>query len=229
MERHFSEQEVSQVILRASELQERLAPDGEVARPHGVRESELVRIATELGLEERFVRDAIKDPATFAPTDRGGPASMDRTLERTGPGLPDSEAFEIALDEFGPTSGMQSGPTTVGDTMTYQSMAGMSHCDMLVSKKGGRTRVKVGVSTFLPVIAIGLPLLMAAGIIGGVIGKAAGPEIGWAIGLVGAFGSWLSVRTVNVWSNRKVVEKLDALMARLQSESHKVSQGTDGE
>jgi hypothetical protein len=229
MERHFSEQEVTQVIVRASELQERLAPQDDAGRPHGVRESELVRIATELGLEERFVRDAIKDPATFAPIDRGGPASMDRTLERTGPGLPESEAFEIALDEFGPTSGIQSGPTTVGDTMTYQSMAGMSHCEMLVSKKGGRTRVKVGVSTFLPVITVGLPVLMASAIIGGVVGKGGGPAIGWAIGLAGVVGSWLLVRAVNVWSNRKVVEKLDALMARLQHESHKVSQGTDGE
>lgn len=228
MERHFSEQEVSQVILRASELQERLAPDGEVARPHGVRESELVRIATELGLEERFVRDAIQDPVTFAPTDRGSLAALDRTLERTCPGLPGSEAFEIALDEFGPSSGIQSGPTTVGDTMTYQSMAGMSHCEMLVSKKGGRTRVKVGVSTFLPVIAVALPILMATAIIAGTVGKAAGPAIGWGIAIAGLAANWVITRAVNKWSNRKVEQKLDALMDRLQREAQKVSQDGDG-
>jgi hypothetical protein len=174
------------------------------------------------------VRDAIKDPATYAPNDRGGPASMDRTLERSAPGLPGSEAFEIALDEFGPSSGIQGGPTTVGDTLTYQSMAGMSHCEMLVSKKGGRTRVKVGVSTFLPLIAVGLPVLMVVAIVAGSLGKANGPLVGWGVALAGLAVDWLLVRSVNKWSNTQVEKKLHSLVRRLEVEAGKVSQEGDG-
>jgi hypothetical protein len=182
----------------------------------------------EIGLEERFVRDAIKDPATFAPVDRGAITAIDRTMERVGPGLPGSDAFEIVLDEFGPSGGIQAGPTTVGDTMTYQSMAGLSHCEMLVSKKGGRTRVKVGVSTFLPLIAVAVPTMLAVAVVSGVIGGAAGPIVGWALGLAGAVGDWLFWRAINRWSNKKVEEKLDSLMRRLNEESSKVSQDGDG-
>ncbi len=220
------------MIRRAAELQERLAPEVEISQ--GVRESELVRIAVELGLQERFVRDALSDPATFATADKGSMSAMDRTLERTGPGLPGSEAFEVALDEFGPSGGIQGGPTTVGDTMTYQSMAGMSHCEMLVSKKGGRTRVKVGVNTYLPVLGVAVPLGMTVAILAGVLGSnltsagMPGTVIGWIAGIGGAVGVWLTTRLINRWSNRKVVERLDTLMKRLDDESRKVSQDGDG-
>jgi hypothetical protein len=228
VERHYTEQEVTEVIRRAAELQERLAPS-DVPRPSGVRESELVRIAVELGLDERFVRDALSDPTTFAQDDKGKLTSVDRTLERIAAGLPGSEAFEIALDEFGPTAGLQSGPTTVGDTMTYQSMVGLSHCEMLVSKKGGRTRVKVGVSTFLPVIAVALPVMLAVGILAGVVGESMGPAAGWGLAALGVVLDWFVMRRTIKWSNIKVLEKLEALVSRLNREAGKVSQDGDGE
>lgn len=227
MERHYTEEEVSQVIRRAAELQDRLTP-ADTARASGVRESELVRIAGELGLEERFVREAMGDSSTFAAGDKGRMTAIDRTLERTAAGLPGSEAFEIALDEFGPTSGLQSGPTTVGDTMTYQSMAGLSHCEMLVSRKGGRTRIKVGVSTFLPVVVVMLPLLMTVGIVAGTSGRAFGGLVGWSIGAAGCLATWLLTRATVKWSNTKVVEKTDALVSRINDEARKVSQDGDG-
>jgi hypothetical protein len=227
VERHFSEAEVAQVIRRAAELQERLAPS-DSPRPHGMAERELVRIAGELGLEERFVMEAISDSATFAVGDKGGLGSLDRTLERTAAGLPGSKAFEIALDEFGPSVGIQSGPTTVGDTMTYQSMVGLSHCEMLVNKVVRRTRVKVGVSTFLPIIAVALPALLAVGVIGGVVGEQLGPAIGWTVGLIGVLADFFVTKRVIRWSNMKVVEKLEGLVARLNGEAGKVSQDGDG-
>jgi hypothetical protein len=227
MERQYTEEEVSQVIRRAAELQERLAP-ADAPRAHGIRETELVRIAGELGLEERYVREALYDATTFAAGDKGKLTSIDRTLERTAAGLPGSEAFEIALDEFGPSAGIQSGPTTVGDTLTYQSMAGLSHCEMLVSKKGGRTRVKVGVSTFLPIVAVLLPLVMTTAILGGTSARAFGPLIGWAVAGLGLAASWLVTRATVAWSNKRVVEKLEALVSRINGESRKVSQGGDG-
>lgn len=191
-------------------------------------EKELVRIAVELGLEEQYVRKALADNSTFAPEDKGKITSWDRTLERTAPGLPNSEAFEVALDEFGPSMGVQSGPNTVGDTMTYQSMVGLSHCEMLVSKKAGRTRVKVGVSTFLPII-MGIPIIMAAGIIGGVFGESVGPVVGWSIGIGGVVANWLATRSIIKWSNKKVVKKLEALIERINREAQRVPQSGTGD
>ena len=229
MERQYTEHEVTQVIRRAAELQERLAPS-DIPRPGGIGERELVRIAGELGLEERFVRDALADKSTFAPQDKGAITSWDRTLERTAAGLPGSEAFEVALDEFGPTTGISSSPTTVGDTLTYQSMAGWTHCEMLVSKKGGRTRVKVGASTFLPFIGLGLPMGLALFIVIVALTEyatVAGLPILIADGLIGLLGVvliWVLVRKFNAWSNRKVAAKLDALVERINAEAERVSE-----
>lgn len=231
MERHYTEQEVTEVIRRAAELQERLAEGpGGTAGPggsagwRGVGESELVRIAGELGLQEKFVREALADPQTLAVEDKGSVTAIDRTLERTAAGLPGSEAFEIALDEFGPSMGVQSGPTTVGDTMTYQSMVGLSHCDVLVSKKSGRTRIKIGVNTFLPLIAVALPVMMAVAFVAGSLGKSFGPVVGWSLVGLGLALDWALMRSIVAWSNMKVVGKLEGLVKRLDSESRKVSQ-----
>jgi hypothetical protein len=229
LERHYTEQEVTQVIRKAAELQDRLAP-ADAPRPGGIAEGELVRIAGELGLEERFVKEALADKSTFASQDKGRDTSWDRTFERTAAGLPGSEAFEIALDEFGPTSGMSTSPTTVGDTLTYQSMAGLSHCEMLVSKKGGRTRVKVGTSTFLPFLAFGLPMGLALFIVIVSLTEyshVAGLPIAVADVLIALLGLGLIrsvVRRVNVWSNRKVSAKLDSLIDRINAEAERMPQ-----
>ena len=223
------------MIRRAAELQERLAEGpGGTAGPggsaswNGIGENELVRIAGELGLQEKFVREALADPQTLAVEDRGEITSMDRTLERSAAGLPGSEAFEIALDEFGPSMGVQIRPTTVGDTMTYQSMAGLSQCHVLVSKKGGRTRIKIGVNTFLPLIAVGLPVMMAVAIVAGSLGKSFGPVVGWSLAGLGLALDWALMRSIVAWSNMKVVGKLEGLIKRLDSESHKEPQQGGG-
>lgn len=227
MERQYTEQEVTQVIKKAAELQERLAPA--TVRTDGIGKAELVRIATELGLNEDFVHKALEDRTTFAVSDEGNITSMSRTLERTAAGLPNSEAFEIVLDEFGPSMGVQSGPNTVGDTMTYQSMIGMTHCDMLVSKKQGRTRIKVGTTTFLPTISIAAPAAIAlltfvvafanAGTVAGVPGNIAA----WIAGIGGAIGTWAVTRWINKWSNKRVVERLEATVDRLNAEADRGS------
>lgn len=233
MERQFSEQEVTQVIKRAAELQERLAP----AQRHlgGIGEVEIVRIAKELGVEERFVKQALADRSTFASEDRGRMTAMDRTIERTAAGLPGSEAFEVVLDSIGPSNGLNSSPTTVGDTMTYQTMIGISHVEMLINKKHGRTRVKADVSTFLPVIAFGAPLAMAIAITAGSFANFAtvagipGAIAATIVAVGGTVGGWFGLRAINKWSNKKVVEKVEETVDRLNSEADRVSQrGGDG-
>lgn len=224
MEQRFSEQEASSIIQQAAEIQARLAPQSAPIKS-GLTESEIVNIAKELGITEASVSEALKSPRLVSTSDTGSMTAAVRSIERSLPGFPETKAFEIVLDEMAPATGSQGRPSVVGNALTYTSSVALSYCEMRVTRSDERTRLRVDVATQLPSIVIGLPVgfitfatAISAGKLSSFLGLS-GTMAGILIAAVGALGIWQIVRRVNKWSNKKVVERIEAVVRRFESEA----------
>ena len=161
MERHFSEQEVSEIIRRAADHQVRERPSGAPAAP-GVSESELKRVASELGIEASALQAAISEVGSGALGDTGTLDSVQRVLERSIEGELSPDELGIVLEEFTPVAEFGShGPVSIGNSLTYNSVVGLTPCNINVAARNGKTRLRVksnalaaALATFLPVIVI---------------------------------------------------------------------------
>lgn len=160
MERHFNEEQVSEIIRMAAENQARHRPVGAPAST-GISESELKRVASELGIDAEALQAAISEVGSGALDDTGTLDSLVRTLERSVEGELSPDQLGIALEEFTPMEGIGTHPVSIGNSLTYQSMVGLTQCSINVASRGGKTKLRVksnafvaALSTFLPVMVI---------------------------------------------------------------------------
>ena len=134
MERHFSEQEVSEIIRRAADHQVRGRPSGAPAAA-GVSESELKRVAKELGIDQESLQLAMSEVSADGLGDTGTLDSFDRVLERTIECDVAAEDMGIVLQEFTPRRGFGSQPVNLGNTMSYESIVGFAPCLINVTNR----------------------------------------------------------------------------------------------
>ena len=162
MERHFSEQQVSEIIRKAADHQVRQRPAGTPASS-GVSESELMRVAKELGIDQESLQLAMSEVRTDGLGDTGTLSSFDRVLERTHDGELNPEDLAVVLQEFTPVDSFSNKPVSMGNSLSYTSIVGLAPCRVNVTSRRGRTILRVkshayfaGVVTFLPAVFLSM-------------------------------------------------------------------------
>ena len=185
--RRYDEKEVALLLRRAAELQ-RATPS--VRDPSGLTLRELEEIAAEAGMDVAMLRqsaaelDAGASPggASLAARLTGGP--LRTVLDRTLPGEIPAEAYAELLPVVLTAADLTGHASQVGSTFTWasQDQANLRQMQVLVSARGGTTRIRIeerygGLAG--AVFGGGL------GGIGGGIGGALGGSLGGALGSVG--------------------------------------------
>jgi hypothetical protein len=168
LERRFTDEQISEIIRRAAELSAEPGADG-WRRGSAVTESELRRIALEIGLPGDAVDAAIEQVGTVTASDTGGDLTYERTFERRIEGEVGGEAYSALVEHFVPEWGIGRGTSTIGNMHTYRSMVGINSCQVSVSQRAGRTTLKVSshawvslVATFLPATILSILIVIAA-------------------------------------------------------------------
>lgn len=184
--RRYTDDEVSLILRRASELEAQKPP----AAPDqgGMTLAELEEIATEAGLNRELVRKAVRELDTGPPPRpaRANPflgAPVGIEMEREVEGELDEEAFERLVPEIQLAADGAGHPTVIGHTLTWQSTDAQQSRTLYlsISSSGGRTRIRIQERLDR----------MAGGLFGGIIGGVGGGVgIGVGVGVgVGALGS----------------------------------------
>jgi hypothetical protein len=133
----FSEQEVAAVVRRAIELQEQANLESYTP---GVTDTELQRIAAELGIEAKYLQLAISESHTTE--SKKGPLHLTEEFERVVDVELDPEDYDILLKHLRPTNNRGSFQQ-VGRTLSGQAWTGCSMARVEVTSKKGRTRINV--------------------------------------------------------------------------------------
>jgi hypothetical protein len=211
LERHFNEQETAEIIRRAAErqIETRATSDRQ-----GVSESELRRIAGELGIAQGAIDAALQDVGTISATDSGDENSVDRTLERTVLGEVGEEAYAALIDHFQPAQGSQGQAVKIGQTVTYTSMVGMSYCNISVVERAGKTTIKAKSSAWIAAVptfvaAFFAAIIISAGIWQGGVSPAFKAMLD-AAALIALFvGARMAMAGIVRFSNRKAQRLMD--------------------
>ncbi len=224
--RRYSDKEVSLILKRAAELQQK-EPGAGVERT-GLTFDELEEIATEAGLDPRHLRRAAAElesrPAGSGLASRFFGAPMVIRLERTIEGeLPESE-FESIVELLQGQPIGQGQASTVGRTLTWRSHSTNTERSLQISitVRDGTTLVRM--EERLQGLAGGLFGGLMGGVGGGVglgVGLGVGIEVlgsalfaaGIPILVIG--GSYLTARGIYTYIVRRRGRALTALMDRL--------------
>ena len=221
MESHFTEQQVSEIIRKAAEHQSRSDTPGPA--PAGMSESEVRRVAKELGIDEDALAHAISEVGSSTLSDTGTIASFERTLERVIDGDLPEESLALVIEEFVPVPGMQGSTVNIGRAINYTCMAGLGQCNVNVSPRNGKTVLRVKSQAFLAMLPAFIPAFVVSLIGLGLIGK--GLDAGMTVGskflfaallLGGVWGiAFLAFRAMVRYTNRRVLELTDRTASKL--------------
>lgn len=192
-DRVYSEQEVAELMKRAVALQEGSKESTNAYRP-GVTREELVRAAEEMGVEPRFLEQAISEKL-LGNTPRGHPVFQEE--QRVVEGELDPADFDIILGAIRTASSRRHPVTQVGRTLSARAMTGSGIARLEVTSRNGRTRINVKPFPVLEVIGTFYPAFLVSMIAGGQLSHAA-PGVATAVA-AGAFAAaalvcraWLS-------------------------------------
>jgi hypothetical protein len=157
VERRYSEEQVSEIIRRAAEISS-TGIDSALSRGSGVTESELKRIASEIGLDAEAVDAAMRETGAVVSNDTGGDLSWDRSYERRIDGEVSAEqAHATLVEHFVPEWDPFRGTTKIGSLVTYKSSVGINTCHVSIARKSGRTILKVTSNAWVSMMATFLP------------------------------------------------------------------------
>jgi hypothetical protein len=201
----FSEQEVSAVVRRAVELQEGA---GKETYTPGVTPEELQKIAAELGIEPKYLQQAINE-AVNSET-KHGPLNLTEEFERVVDTELAPEDYDVLLKHLH-SIGHRHPISQVGRTLTGRTWTGRSFATVEVTSKRGRTRVKVRSNPFFAFLVSIYPAFIATMMLLGPL--ASGGHIWLALGLIAAVFLLMGMcfkGLVNVGHNaaKKLADKL---------------------
>lgn len=153
----FSEQEVTEIIRRATALSEQAAE----SKPYtpGITRAELARIATEIGVDPACLEQAILE-SKEKPAKRG--FRLTEEFERVVEGEIDPTEFDLVtgfirtMGRFGP------GLSQVGRSVRANAWTGASRARVEVTSRNGRTKVRVESSPILAMIAGGYAIFLGS-------------------------------------------------------------------
>lgn len=175
----FSETEVGDIMRRAAELQEKGSATGYVP---GVTQIEMSRMASEIGIDPKFLEIAIQERGSAA---LAKSLPLYPTIERVYPVEIDVDDYDVITEYIKPYPTMNangtasSGLVQVGRTLSGKAACSWANPDFKVTSRDGRTKVVVtsdqgtpiGISCIWLIPAIGSFISMfkispPAGIIG---------------------------------------------------------------
>lgn len=231
--RRYSEEEVARLLERATELQRDEGSPGTVAG--GLTLPELEEIATEAGIDPRYLRRAAVDlddgasPRSGWSWFTGAPVTL--TFERTVAGELRPDAFESVTAVIQQRVGTIGQASVVGRMLTWQSETPNKtrSLQIVVISRAGEIHVRV--EERLNQLAGAL----FGGLVGGLGAGAGGAGVGVALGVMGsavlavAFplgavtGSYIAARTI---FSTMAGRRREALRDLLQHVSEAVSEST---
>jgi hypothetical protein len=192
-ERVFSEQEVSDILRRAVELTE--AGDEREYIP-GVTESELVRIAEEVGVSPEALKRAMLESGTV--DSKKGLFHLTEEFERVIEGELDPGQFDVIADMIKPLGNAgQPAVAQVGRKLQMSAWTGIGQAKVDVTSRNGRTSLKVKSNALFQMLMTLHPTFIATLITVGSLSEKGMGLLGGAIGVglmtvgVGAF-TWLT-------------------------------------
>jgi hypothetical protein len=220
VERRYSEEQVSEIIRRAAEISSN-GVDSSLARGSGISESELKRIASEIGLEASAVDTAMRETGSVVSQDTGGALSYERSFERRIQGYVGEEAHATLVEHFVPEWDPFRGTTKIGSMVSYKSSVGTNTCHVSITQKSGRTTLKVTSNAWVSMMATFLPAVLLS-VLSAILvfsstrlAQSDKPELFLASLLV----LWTAAVVANIklvkFSNKKVERLVDAAASEL--------------
>lgn len=210
----FSEQEATDIIRAAVQLQERLK-SGEDYTP-GLTREELMRMAAEMGLSEEAMRQAIATRGQIQPEDRRGfwTQQFSRVIDRELK----PEDFDIVGTTVSRSGTHSNGLKQLGRTISGAVSRGMGYGMLEVTSRKGRTRIDVKSGSFVCFMATLYPGLLF-GVLGALIlSLTVNPIVGGLVGLglvaLGVVGLNLTLPI----AHRRMKELADELKRRIEEE-----------
>ena len=221
--RHYTEKQVGLILRRATELQ---CSEPSARDPAGLTLAELEEVATEVGIDARYLRRAAAElevggSSTLWTRLAGAPVSF--VLERTVRGELSESAFEDLVPLMQSATIGQGNASAVGKTLTWSSRSdtNTSSQQVLVSSRNGETMVRIEERLG------GLAGALFGGILGGVgggVGLGAGGALAAVLGsavfavafpLVVIGGSYATARAIFADQVRKRRSRMEELMDRI--------------
>jgi len=172
--RVFSEQETSQILQKAAKLQE---SSSEGTYTPGVTREELERIAVEAGIDPKYVGKALLD---LEEEPKKSWLNLSESYERVIEGEVDPNDFDEIFKDLKPANNRMSAQQ-IGRTVTMQTFYDRAMCNIEISSRQGRTRVRVKSVPFVAYFLSLHPALLIGIIAGGIVGGHVNALIGLMI------------------------------------------------
>lgn len=215
-ERRFTEQQVADIIRRATEAQNaRRSPSATSA---SISADEVRRLGAELGVDPEALEEALGKTMLWSTSDKGSVYSMFRTWERHVPDAITLPEVVYSLRVLAPWRCV--GPTTVNakGELRCRVLAGMAWNVVTVSDSGEGIRIKArsnATATLLLPVLGGLlltlwPMAMMASLQRSWYRD---ENLGWFISILLLLAIWVlaawCVRSLLVFTNRKITRAMD--------------------
>ena len=142
----FTEEEASEIIMRAVELQSELSLSTN-ERSAGVSKSELMRVATELGISDTAIQRAMTELSKRPSKTSTDESKLITTLQLTFDRELSDDDLAIVAEELVPLQSFGASPLVIGNSMQYRSLitSGLTNCvlTVFVSRKKGQTELRI--------------------------------------------------------------------------------------
>lgn len=211
--RVFSEQEVSEIIRRAAELQEGSASSSSEYRP-GVTREELERAAAEVGVSPQFLQQAIQEKLAGVQQRQSGGLAPEE--ERVVEGELDPNDYDVVVEQLPLRSSRKFPVSQIGRSMQARAMTGSGLASVTLHSRNGRTRIRVkpvlvfeALGSFYPAFLLsviaGAPMADAGhgALAAGIVAAA------WTAATLGFFG-WAKKSRKNA---SRLADRIEAIVA----------------
>lgn len=209
--RVFSEQEVTEIITRATEIS---AAGKESAYIPGVTIEELERIAKEVGVDAAALMQAIEEQKE--PRKQKSRTGFFEEFIRVVDGELSPDDFDLAIEGVSMMNGKSSGTSQIGRTLHATAWTGVSQAFVDVQSRGGRTKIKVKSNPWMQALYTLHPAFMAALITAGSMGERGMGMLGTAIGVGLMVVGAVVFNVMRKVGHRKAEETADKIKANVE-------------
>lgn len=212
----FSEKEAADLVLEAVRLQEQSSTSTDSYTP-GISYTELLRIAGDVGVDEKYLREAVNTKKSRKvtenwPTFMGWPLSG--KIERVVDYEISPDNFDIIEPEMTTPSMRAYGaayiPKTLGRTITSTIYEQTYYANMKVSSRNGRTKIESQVMSYAYILP--LSLFLAGGGSGLIsLSKGGAATIAAILMALGAIAAWFGGQWLARSDLKKAKERVDRI------------------
>lgn len=140
-ERRFTEQQVADIIRKATEAQSvRRSAQGESG---AISASEIRRIGAELGIDPEAIEEAMGKAVTWTTVESGSEFPAQRFYERRIPGPLSVACFADVMGALAPSRWLSSVSVRADGVLTYKAIVGVTSCAVTLTNYGQESRLRV--------------------------------------------------------------------------------------